>query len=183
MEHCIDDELPFEIPERWAWARLSSASISIADGDHQPPPQVQKGVPFLVISNVSSGSIGFSNTRYVPEEYFDSLAEIRIPATGDLLFTVTGSYGIVIPVKTEKKFCFQRHIALIKLRFLSSDFMRLWLASPLVYEQCRKSATGTAQKTVGLASLKGLLTPVPPLHEQERIVSAIDRALNLVQKL
>jgi len=92
-EVCIDDEIPFEIPKNWTWARLSSASVSIADGDHQPPPQVQDGIPFLVISNVSGGRVDFSNTRYVPKEYFDSLAEFRIPQYGDLLFTVTGSYG------------------------------------------------------------------------------------------
>ena len=178
-EVCIDEEIPFEIPENWAWARLSSASISIADGDHQPPPQVQDGIPFLVISNVSDGIVDFSNTRYVPKKYFDSLAEIRIPQCGDLLFTVTGSYGIVIPVQTERKFCFQRHIALIKLGCLSSEFMRLWLSSPLVYEQCRKAATGTAQKTVGLASLKGLLIPIPPLNEQVRILQKLNTLLAL----
>ena len=178
-EVCIDEEIPFEIPENWAWARLSSASISIADGDHQPPPQVQDGIPFLVISNVSDGIVDFSNTRYVPKKYFDSLAEIRIPQCGDLLFTVTGSYGIVIPVQTERKFCFQRHIALIKLGCLSSEFMRLWLSSPLVYEQCRRAATGTAQKTVGLASLKGLLIPIPPLNEQVRILQKLNTLLAL----
>ena len=178
-EVCIDEEIPFEIPENWAWARLSSASISIADGDHQPPPQVQDGIPFLVISNVSDGIVDFSNTRYVPKKYFDSLAEIRIPQCGDILFTVTGSYGIVIPVQTERKFCFQRHIALIKLGCLSSEFMRLWLSSPLVYEQCRRAATGTAQKTVGLASLKGLLIPIPPLNEQVRILQKLNTLLAL----
>ena len=178
-EICIDDALPFEIPENWTWARLSSACVSIADGDHQPPPQVQDGIPFLVISNVSDGRVDFSDTRYVPKEYFDSLAEIRIPQCGDLLFTVTGSYGIVIPVQTERKFCFQRHIALIKFSCLSPDFMKLWLSSPLVYEQCRRAATGTAQKTVGLASLKGLLIPIPPLNEQKRIVQKLNTLLAL----
>ena len=178
-EVCIDDALPFEIPENWTWARLSSACVSIADGDHQPPPQVQDGIPFLVISNVSDGRVDFSDTRYVPKEYFDSLAEIRIPQCGDLLFTVTGSYGIVIPVQTERKFCFQRHIALIKFSCLSPDFMKLWLSSPLVHEQCRRAATGTAQKTVGLASLKGLLIPIPPLNEQKRIVQKLNTLLAL----
>ena len=178
-EVCIDDALPFEIPENWTWARLSSACVSIADGDHQPPPQVQDGIPFLVISNVSDGRVDFSDTRSVPKEYFDSLAEIRIPQCGDLLFTVTGSYGIVIPVQTERKFCFQRHIALIKFSCLSPDFMKLWLSSPLVYEQCRRAATGTAQKTVGLASLKGLLIPIPPLNEQKRIVQKLNTLLAL----
>lgn len=125
------------------------------------------------------GRVDFSDTRYVPKEYFDSLAEIRIPQCGDLLFTVTGSYGIVIPVQTERKFCFQRHIALIKFSCLSPDFMKLWLSSPLVYEQCRRAATGTAQKTVGLASLKGLLIPIPPLNEQKRIVQKLNTLLAL----
>ena len=140
---------------------------------------MQDGIPFLVISNVSDGRVDFSDTRYVPKEYFDSLAEIRIPQCGDLLFTVTGSYGIVIPVQTERKFCFQRHIALIKFSCLSPDFMKLWLSSPLVHEQCRRAATGTAQKTVGLASLKGLLIPIPPLNEQKRIVQKLNTLLAL----
>ena len=92
---------------------------------------------------------------------------------------MTGSYGIVIPVQTERKFCFQRHVALIKLSCLSPKFMQLWLSSPLVYEQCRRAATGTAQKTVGLASLKGILIPIPPLNEQERIVQKLNTLLVL----
>ena len=55
----------------------------------------------------------------------------------------------------------------------------LWLSSPLVYEQCRRAATGTAQKTVGLASLKGLLIPIPPLNEQVRILQKLNTLLAL----
>ena len=178
-EVCIDDEIPFEIPENWAWTRLISVCTSIADGDHQPPPQVLEGIPFLVISNVSTGNLDFSNTRYVPHPYFDSLADERTPTQGNLLFTVTGSYGIVVPVDTEKKFCFQRHIALLKFNGLPTEFMRLWLSSTLVYAQCQKAATGTAQKTVGLTSLKTILIPVPPVNEQVRIVKKLKTLLNL----
>ena len=156
---------------------------SIADGDHQPPPQVPLGIPFLVISNVSSGYIDFSHTRHVPHNYFDALQWNRIPSKGDLLFTVTGSYGIVLPVDTSDSFCFQRHIALIKPILTDADFLSLWLSSPLVYDQCRKKATGTAQKTVGLITLRDLLIPLPPYQEQLRIADGLHQILPHIQSI
>ena len=174
IERCIDDEIPFEIPDSWAWTKLTNICSSIADGDHQPPPQVSHGIPFLVISDVSSGKIDFSNTRFVPVEYYMQLADTRIPCVGDLLFTVTGSYGIVIPVLEERKFCFQRHMALLKPLVLHTNYLELALKSPLAFNQCRTVATGTAQKTVGLSSLKNLLLPIPPIEEQDRILDRMD---------
>ena len=175
--------MPFEIPLSWQWIRLHQLCKSIADGDHQPPPQVPAGIPFLVISNVSSGQIDLSNTRHVPQTYFEKLQWNRIPSVGDLLFTVTGSYGIVLPVHTSEQFCFQRHIALIKPIIVDTDFLSLWLSTPLVYEQCRKQATGTAQKTVGLNTLRDMLIPLPPYREQLRIVSELHQVLPYIQSI
>ena len=174
IERCIDDEVPFEIPASWAWTRLTNICSSIADGDHQPPPQTSHGIPFLVISDVSSGKIDFSNTRFVPIEYYMQLSDTRKPRVGDLLFTVTGSYGIVIPVLEERKFCFQRHMALLKPLVPHTNYLELALKSPLAFNQCRTVATGTAQKTVGLSSLKNLLLPIPPIEEQDRILDKMN---------
>ena len=90
---CIDDEIPFEPPERWAWTRLGAISVAIGDGAHYPSPQSSSGVPFLVISNVSDGRLSYKNTRYVREYYFLHLSETHKPRNGDLLFTVTSSKG------------------------------------------------------------------------------------------
>ena len=179
-EVCIDDELPFDIPENWCWSRLSTLCKSISDGDHQPPPQVPSGIPFVVISNVSSGKIDLSNTRFVSHDYYENLHESRIPCRDDILFTVTGSYGIVIPVDTEDAFCFQRHIALLKPLQIMTKFLSTWLNTPIVYEQCKHCATGTAQKTVGLNSLKNILIPIPPINEQVRILKQLEKILPLI---
>ncbi len=101
-------EVPFNLPDGWAWARLDTLCQSIADGDHQAPPQTQTGIPFLVISNVSDGELNFTNTRFVGDDYYESLLPARIPSQGNILVTVTGSYGIVVRVDTDKPFCFQR---------------------------------------------------------------------------
>ena len=182
LPEITEEEKPFEIPEGWIWVRLGEICKSISDGDHQPPPQVPEGVPFLVISNVSAGRIDFSSTRYVPQDYFNALSNDRIAQKGDILFTVTGSYGIPIKVESDEKFCFQRHIALLKL-MLDWDYIFYILKSPTIKSQCDAVATGTAQKTVGLKSLRNLIVPLPPLAEQKRIVEKLEELLALCERL
>lgn len=173
LPEITDEEKPFDIPDSWEWVRLDDICKSISDGDHQAPPKSENGVPFLVISDVRSGKINFKNTRHVPVEYFKTLSPERIPLKGDILFTVTGSYGIPVLINVDMEFCFQRHIALLK-PMIDYTFLSYILESPFIKTQCDAVATGTAQKTVGLKSLKSLLLPLPPLYEQGRIITKIE---------
>ena len=179
-----DDEIeaPFVIPESWEWVRLEDFVKAITDGDHQPPPQSKTGVPFLVISDVNTGVINFSHARFVSEEYYNNLPAIRRATKGDILFTVTGSYGITILVDTEQNFCFQRHIGLIKT-ISCSEWITIVLQSDYVHKYCDNVATGTAQKTVSLGHLRDLVIPVPPLSEQKRIVNEIEHWFTLIDEL
>ena len=179
---CIADEVPFDgLPEGWAWTRLESLCSIITDGDHQAPPQQADGIPFLVISDVSSGKIDFSNTRHVSSNYFDSLDGSRKPRYGDLLLTVTGSFGIVVPVNTEERFCFQRHIALLRpLGY--RRFMINALAAPSTYAYFNAKATGTAQKTVSLGCLRSTLLALPPENEESRIIKQLTQLMPLVEE-
>ena len=179
---CIEDEIPFEIPDGWAWARLVSLSECVTDGDHQPPPQTSVGIPFLVISNVASGELSFSNIRYVSKEYYDSLSPFRKAKAGDLLFTVTGSYGIPIPVNTNTPFCFQRHIAIIRPCIIDHQYLAAILGSMYIKKLCDEKATGIAQKTVDLSTLRNFLLPVAPTSEQERILEVVNNALETLSK-
>lgn len=173
LPEITDEEKPFDIPDSWEWVRLDDICKSISDGDHQAPPKSKNGVPFLVISDVRSGKLNFKNTRHVPVEYFKTLSPERIPLKGDILFTVTGSYGIPVLINVDMEFCFQRHIALLK-PMIDYTFLSYILESPFIKTQCDAVATGTAQKTVGLKSLKSLLLPLPPLYEQGRIITKIE---------
>ena len=167
---------PFELPKGWVWCKLEDYVFSVTDGDHQAPPKVSKGIPFLVISNIADGSLDFSNTRYVPEEYYEKIPMERKPKRGDILFSVTGSYGIVVNIKTDRLFCFQRHIGLIKPT-ISNEYLSFVLMSNYIKSLCDKLATGTAQKTVGLDTLRSLYVPIAPIEEQERIVAKIKHLL------
>ncbi|MEB5923626.1 restriction endonuclease subunit S [Franconibacter daqui] len=163
---------------QWKTYLLKNICISISDGDHQAPPKSETGIPFLVISDVNKGQIDFENvSRWVPESYYESLKEIRKPFQNDILYTVTGSYGIPVIVNTTKPFCFQRHIAIIKPNstFIDYKFLAFYLESPQIFKHASDVATGTAQKTVSLSSLRSFELSVPSLEEQHEIVRRVEQ--------
>ena len=56
---------------KWEKVRLEDCCYSISDGDHQPPPKAQQGIPFVTISNINSmNQLDFSDTMFVPKEYY-----------------------------------------------------------------------------------------------------------------
>lgn len=155
---------------------LAEITKTISDGDHSAPPKSSEGIPFITISNIdkNTNEIDFSSTFKVPEDYYEKLKPNRKPIAGDVLYTVTGSYGIPVLVKKEKKFCFQRHIGLIRPNSKAeSEWLYYLLMSPIVFKQAEDGATGTAQKTVSLKVLRNILVPETPLGIQKEEVKKL----------
>ncbi len=170
----------------WEDKELSSICLSIADGDHQAPPKADEGIPFITISAINDAVLRVGKaTRYVPESYYNSLSETRKAREDDILFSVTGSVGIPALVDSQQRFVFQRHIALLRpnrakvlpkflfFRLLSDDFNR----------QCLKVATGTAQLTVSLGSLRSMYFRSPSLQEQAEINERVQDLFTLADQL
>jgi type I restriction enzyme S subunit len=176
-------DLP-EIPASWKWVELQHVFDVITDGDHQAPPKAGDGVPFLVIGDVNKGVINFGDKRFVPRSYYDALAEIRRPRKGDLLYTVVGSFGIPVKVESDKEFCVQRHIAILKSSSqMSVNFLYHMLSSGFIYKQAADVSTGTAQKTVPLGGLRELKIPLPPYEEQMELESLIENKLEAISRM
>ncbi len=176
-----------ELPEGWKWMKLKELSEIITDGDHQAPPKSNEGVPFITISNVNKtlNRIDFSDTFKVKEEYYLNIKEHRKPKFGDILYTVTGSFGIPILIDFEKEFCFQRHIGLIRpLKSVNQKYLYYLLQTKAVFTQASETATGTAQKTVALSSLRNFnVLYCNSIKEQTQIVQAIESRLSICDKL
>jgi len=175
-----------ELPEGWRILKLKELAEEISDGDHQAPPKSTSGVPFITISNINKDNnrIDFSDTFSVNKEYYVSLKINRKPLKGDVLYTVTGSFGIPILIDFEKEFCFQRHIGLIRpLETTNQKWLYYLLQSPKVYNQAKSTATGTAQKTVALSSLRNFEVPFCSKEEQAKIVQEIESRLSVADKM
>ena len=163
------------------YVAIESVTQHVTDGDHMPPPKADNGVPFIMISNIKGNAISWGNTAFVGRDYYDSIEPKRKPQNGDVLYTVTGSYGIPVLVDFNKEFCFQRHIALLRPNdVIEQKYLYYSLMEPSVYAQASKGATGTAQKTVGLGILRKIEIPFIENHsDQLRIVEAIESRLSV----
>ena len=175
-------ELP--CPTGWSIASLQAICTSITDGDHLPPPKSEAGIPFLVIGNVREQRIDFAGCRHVAREYYEKLDPIRRPRTGDLLYTLVGSYGIPVVVSDDRPFCVQRHIGILRpSKLLVLRFLARVLESQIAFDQATGCATGIAQKTVPLSGLRRMAIPLPPVAEQHRIVAKVDELMALCDRL
>ena len=180
-----EEEKPFGLPQGWEWVRALDICALITDGDHQPPPKADTGVPFLVIGDVRTGAVLLQGaSRFVSESYFEKLDWGKKPFPGDVLYTTVGSFGIPVPVVQQQRFCFQRHIALLRPAVVDlQSYLALALRTTLAFAQAEKGATGTAQKTVPLSVLRNLILPLPPEAEQSRIVIRVEALMRLCDVL
>ena len=166
-------------------ASVSSVCTHVTDGDHMPPPKAASGIPFIMISNIDGNRIDFSDTAFVGRDYYENIDSKRRPQVGDVLYSVTGSFGIPVLVDFEKEFCFQRHIALLRPNdSILSRYLYYAMQAPDVYAQASKGATGTAQKTVGLTVLRKILIPYTESKtEQDQIVRDIENKMSVCDSI
>ena len=165
---------------------LADLATDITDGDHMPPPKAASGVPFITIGNVDKDTrtIDFADTYKVSREYFDRLKPNKKPQKGDVLYTVTGSFGIPVLLKEHREFCFQRHIGLVRPKSdVDSEWLYYLLLSPQIFKQANGGATGTAQKTVSLKLLRSYQVPRIPLELQRVIVAKLSAVNEETQRL
>jgi restriction endonuclease S subunit/predicted ATPase len=161
----------------WQSTKLNEICLSITDGDHQAPPQVKQGIPFITIAAINDGYLKLDKaTRFVPKSYFDKLKDLRKPKVGDVLFSVTGSIAIPALIDTDKPFTFQRHIAILKpdLSQILSKFLFYSLGTDNLRRQAVAVAKGTAQKTIALSGLRSFVIQLPPIDEQQEIIRRVE---------
>ena len=167
----------------WDKVKLADCCLSISDGDHQPPPKAVSGVPFVTIANINkSNQFDFSDTMFVPKDYYDRLDSKRKAQVGDILYSVVGSFGIPVLIKEERPFVFQRHIAILRPNErINSAFLYYTMLSRDFYAKADAAAIGAAQRTVSLTSLRGMEIELPPLKVQEAIASKLSVYDNLIE--
>ncbi|MBF9658451.1 restriction endonuclease subunit S [Streptococcus pseudopneumoniae] len=176
-------DVPYDIPDTWEWVRLENITRLINDGTHSTPHYTETGIPFLSVRDISSGTLDFSNTKYISVEEHAILSKRTKPEMNDILLSKVGTTGIPVKVDTDKEFSIFVSLALLK--FTSSidvDFMVHLIKSPVIFKQSKLGTRGVGNKNLVLQTIKNFLFPLPPLSEQQRIVEAIESALEKVDE-
>ena len=169
---CIDEEIPFEIPQGWGWVRLNSYS-DVRDGTHDTPQYVVSGYPLITSKDFIGGIFDFSKTKYIDERTFIEINKRSNVQIGDILFSmIGGNIGSMILITKENYFDMAiKNVALFK-HYIYNDilikYLYLYLQSQVV--SIKNTASGGAQSFVSLNMLRNYLMPIPPLNEQNRII-------------
>lgn len=171
--HCINDEIPFDLPARWNWTRLKSICSKIIDGSHNPPKGLDVSTSFIMASsrNIMFDAIfDLENVRYLCENDFEKENSRINLEIGDILLTTVATLGrSCIYNGFPEKLCFQRSVTIISTDILP-QYLKLFFDAPYFQGIIMNGATGTAQKGFYLNQLEGVLICVPPLIEQKRII-------------
>ena len=179
VEKCIDEEIPFAIPDSWEWVRLS-AVIDVRDGTHDTPKYVASGYPLITGKDFYSGVFDFSKTQFISKEDYEEIRKRSCVDIGDILFSmIGGNIGSMIKITEDNYFDMAiKNVALFKqysAEVSLTDYLFCFLKSQV--EKIQSIAQGGAQSFVSLKVLRSYLFPVPPLEEQHRIVACLDEML------
>ncbi|MDB8781336.1 restriction endonuclease subunit S [Ruminococcus sp. 1001136sp1] len=180
IERCIDDELPFEIPESWKWVRLGSVFQHNTGKALNAANRSGKKKPYITTSNLYWGRFELDKLK----EMFFTEAEIeRCTATkGDLLVCEGGDIGRAAIWPYDYDICIQNHIH--RLRAYAPVCTKFFYYLFYLY----KNAGWIGGKGIGIQGLSSnaihlLLFPLPPLAEQEKIVEEIEKVFPVVSGL
>ena len=116
----------YDVPQGWLGYRIYDRYVRrVTDGDHLPPPKTESGIPLLVIGDVRSQTINFAaSTICVIADTTEISIRFGAQESGDLLYTLVGSYGIPVVVRDDRAFCVQRHIGILKpSELIDVDFL------------------------------------------------------------
>lgn len=175
---CIEDEIPFELPEGWEWARLGS--IAETNLGKMLDAKKNKGVPRPYLRNINVRWGSFDLSDLLEMRIQDEEVERYSVRKGDLIICEGGEPGRCAIWKDEDKVFFQKALHRVRPHLVLSEYLFIVINALSLSGFTERYFTGTTIKHLTGQSLKALLIPVPPIHEQQDIIKMVSNTLMLV---
>ena len=184
-EKCIEDEIPFELPQGWAWCRLKDL-FNVCSAKRVLQSEWKKeGIPFYRAREiVKLSSNGFvDNDLFVSLEHYEALKKsYGVPQAGDLMVTGVGTIGKVYIVQENDTFyykdasvlCFENRYGII-----DSKYAKIMIDSPLIQEQIHSKTYGNTVDTITISTANDYLCVLPPINEQKKIIEAVKNVIEI----
>ena len=182
---CIEDEIPFEVPEGWAWERLGNISLIARGGSPRPIKSYltndENGINWIKIGDTEKdGKYIYSTKEKIKPE---GVLKSRYVKSGDFLLTNSMSFGRPYILKTDG--CIHDGwlvIGNIELVF-NQDYLYYALSANFMYKVLAVLAGGSTVDNLNSDLVKALLFPIPPMNEQIHIASKVENLLYLLKKI
>ena len=179
---CVDDEIPFAIPESWQWERWGNLSYSIQYG-YNAPAEETGDIRMVRISDIQHGDVLWATVPFC--HINESEIDTYLLQKDDILFARTG--GTVGKSFLVKDVPYPSIYAgyLIRTRYsnmLSAQYMKYFMECELYWEQLRNGTIATAQPNCNGKTLAKMILPIPPYNEQIRITDKLNQVLEQVRR-
>ena len=178
-ELCIDDDIPFDIPDNWIWTRLQNICSLIGDIDHNMPKSVpaDEGVLFLSAKDLlDDGTINFTqNVKFISRADFERLSRKALPQKHDIIYSRIGAaLGKARLVETDREFLVSYSCCVVRPLLVYPQYIRYYLESPQILLHSIKARQSIGVPDLGMGEIKKYLVALPPYNEQVRIVEQLE---------
>lgn len=173
-----------QLPKGWKFEKVGNIT-KICLGLTYTPTYIDEGVPFLSVKDISQGNINFENTRFISREEFEKSPEGSKPKKGDVLFGRVGTIGCPQILNEDIEICIFVSLGFFRVNkeILFNQYIAYWMKSNLFSDQVDLNVQGSTLKNLNTGWLKEFVIPLPPLPEQQRIVSILDEAFAAIAKV
>jgi len=178
LQPISDEEIPYELPERWEWVRLNQLLIKIGAGSTPlggKEVYVSEGIKFLRSQNIWNEGLRLTEVAYIQPETHLKMAGTKV-LPGDILFNITGASigrSAVVP-ETFDEANVSQHVTIIRPTLsTTTSYLHLVLISSHVQQIVMDVQVGVSREGLSIGKLGQFLLPLPPLAEQSRIVARV----------
>ena len=180
---CIDEEVPFEIPESWSWARLTHVTYLIEDCPHSTAKDEGKGYPLVRTPNIGFGFLQLNGVHRVSEKVYNQRNVRAVPQKDDLIFAREAPAGNIAVIQNEKVCLGQRTVLLRPITdCILPQYLAYYVLAPSSQQNLVEKSSGTTVAHVNLSDFRPYLIAVPPIDEQKRIVNKVIELLSIIDK-
>lgn len=181
-----DEDIPFDIPNSWRWVRLLDLCETIGDIDHKMPKTADdgNGYPFLSAKDINDDyTLNFTtNIKFISQEDFDRLRIKMQPRKNDIIFSRIGSLGKIGIVEDNTDFLVSYSCCVIRPLLVNLHYLKFFLEGPQIQAHIRRAKTGIGVPDLGMAMIKEIPVPLPPIEEQIRIVDKLNEFLPYIDR-
>ena len=179
---CIEEEIPFDVPKGWLWARIFSIADDLPYGTAKKSEKEGKLV-VLRMGNIQSGEIDYNDLVYSSDE--EDIARYSL-IPGDLLFNRTNSaewVGKTAIYRGDVPCIYAGYLIRVRTH-INAEYLNAVMNSGYAKDYCNSVKTdGVNQSNINAQKLGAFLVPIPPIKEQLRIDAYIAKALPHVQAI
>ena len=178
---CIEDEIPFDLPDGWAWSRLGSLLALFITGPFgsalHKSDYVADGIPLINPMNIIDGKVVPIDKMQVSAETVERLSSFKV-VSDDIVIARRGDMGRCAVVQSEQEgwLCGTGSFVLRLPAILCSEYFAVCLRSPYSVEYLSGNSIGNTMLNLNQAILKSILLPIPPSNEQLKIIDCISTA-------